>query len=1033
MLDKTAAHAVPITANPVIKDRAEVFNSPEVSERFGQLVKQVKRVAPRSDEFLYFSCRAITAAEGSNYDDAGKYIGDGHFDAVGGKRQWISSSNEHGKDPYMNANGDVFGEDELLKTNAQGIPAYKTFIGRGFFTNHQSKDVEKLRGIILDAVWVPEGKYVELLVACDKKGYPELARQIEAGYMTDVSMGTQVAHSICSICGNVAITEDDYCDCVKFSKGRIVSGKLCYEDNIGLNFIELSAVSTGADKKAKVRQVIASLSGVVESREKQLETGKLTSEEFNIIRAEMNRMNDILERLAGAKDEEALCKVASDSNIEIRKTRREALMHKLTSAGVKTALDDEGGEKKDIEDEISNVRHRLDNLQKTIDIAESNVNKNAKTGGVAMNKARLEFRKQRREAYFQGTEEPKKYPVDPLQDKQRKADSDKQWKENAQTSKKMGPAGEELRLKEKLSRAELEDRKMKRRAYFQGTEEPKKYPVDPLQDKQRKADSDKQWKENAQTSKVMGPAGEEARLKEKLQRAKLKAVLTKNAEDAKKSSWTIYADDEALVTATAEEIFGDVLDKPVCNEDGSIDKTFKNNQEYVTSKEYGKDLITSIRTAGYDKTVAMIKNAQVSMDEEGKDTTLPPAEEMPAEEIPAEEEEGRGVIATLGEVEDKIAEIGDLIGDLRDQLGAEGIEELEAERNELDEAADELAEIGEAMKGASTDKKEQVVKIAKEAVASAKDSIKLVDETIKTAKEKLQKTAQEAPAEEKPAEAPAEEKPAEAPAEEKPAEAPAEEKTAQEAPAEEKPAEAPAEEKPAEEKPAEEEKEASAKMQERKAAREAIAAEMFKVSPHLKEAHPRGGTDLKMPGGPKPADAYVETIEEAQKMDLAVATKPKATGKQGRSMARKEVVAALEKEAAADQGAKKYYHELWDKTEGGREFAEGLTKDYAQTRRTASNEEYRVKIRRAYDTAVEAQKKGMVEDTDEARNAFVNEIMNFDDAAFESYKRIIDNTKVANTAAGVVKTASVNKALAVGMNTGEDKSFQEELDGLDWH
>ena len=63
----------------------------------------------------------------------------------------------------------------------------------------------------------------------------------------------------------------------------------------------------------------------------------------------------------------------------------------------------------------------------------------------------------------------------------------------------------------------------------------------------------------------------------------------------------------------------------------------------------------------------------------------------------------------------------------------------------------------------------------------------------------------------------------------------------------------------------------------------------------------------------------------------------------------------------------------------------------------------------------------------------INEIMNFDDAAFESYKRIIDNTKVANTAAGVVKTASVNKALAVGMNTGEDKSFQEELDDLDWH
>ncbi len=49
----------------------------------------------------------------------------------------------------VNGNGDAFSEEELRN-------AYKTFIGKGVFVNHASNDIEKKRGIILDAKWAED-------------------------------------------------------------------------------------------------------------------------------------------------------------------------------------------------------------------------------------------------------------------------------------------------------------------------------------------------------------------------------------------------------------------------------------------------------------------------------------------------------------------------------------------------------------------------------------------------------------------------------------------------------------------------------------------------------------------------------------------------------------------------------------------------------------------------------------------------------------------------------------------------------------
>jgi hypothetical protein len=76
----------------------------------------------------------------------------------------------------------------------------------------------------------------------------------------------RVAYSICTICANVAHNEAEYCPHVKNWKGQQYSGPetgwknvLAAEDNRGVEFIEESWVTVGADTKAKHLEKIAAL------------------------------------------------------------------------------------------------------------------------------------------------------------------------------------------------------------------------------------------------------------------------------------------------------------------------------------------------------------------------------------------------------------------------------------------------------------------------------------------------------------------------------------------------------------------------------------------------------------------------------------------------------------------------------------------------------------------------------------------------------------------------------------------------------
>lgn len=215
----------------------------DVVSPFTKTAKVVK-IAPKEGDFLYVRNRAVSAG---NVIDKGNGISE----LIEIEEFYKNFERYANKCRGANDNGDFFSHEELVQK-------YKTFIGKSAFVDHDNENVEKARGIILDAIYNNKGKYVELLKAVDKKAYPELARGIELGYITDTSMGCRCGSSICSICGNVAVSEDDFCDHILSYKGSKFNGLPVWEDNRDVEFFEDSFVTTGADRDAKILERVAS-------------------------------------------------------------------------------------------------------------------------------------------------------------------------------------------------------------------------------------------------------------------------------------------------------------------------------------------------------------------------------------------------------------------------------------------------------------------------------------------------------------------------------------------------------------------------------------------------------------------------------------------------------------------------------------------------------------------------------------------------------------------------------------------------------
>ena len=160
----------------------------------------------------------------------------------------------------VNANGDYFSKDELLKEveiKGEKIPAYKTFEGVPIYTNHKNDDIEQAKGMVVYAEWNEEENCVYCTFFVDEEAYPDIARNIRTGVIHDVSMGCSVDYGICSKCKNKAYTEKDYCECLKKYKGKThpETQKRIYEENYNLKFIELSCVGDGAFEACEIKEI----------------------------------------------------------------------------------------------------------------------------------------------------------------------------------------------------------------------------------------------------------------------------------------------------------------------------------------------------------------------------------------------------------------------------------------------------------------------------------------------------------------------------------------------------------------------------------------------------------------------------------------------------------------------------------------------------------------------------------------------------------------------------------------------------------
>jgi hypothetical protein len=763
----------------------------EVQERFVKFAKGLKKVAPKANDFIYFTSIMIHGAERSLIDDnTGEQKRDRNgrpvtaewvIDNKTGSWKWkCSDPSIH---PYKNNNGDIFPESELKK-------AYRKWVGRPLCKDHQSSSVDGIRGMIIDAYYDDKFKRVIGLCALDKVNYPDLARKVASGYTKDVSMGTAVGRSVCYSCGNVAKVEADYCKCVK---NRTTYGEI----NLDLSPIELSLVVTGADPKAKLRYVIASLnkySADKGSRIAELQkAGCVTQDELERLDGEIGSLKktvatllkvalvsqdqaEVIRNLSEVKDntddpeiiasiEEQIKNMLSESEpVEVQAPKvtggagfeKEPELPTYDIAeGHETTLsaDDNkfGVEIRSISNKLDAMATALRDLEASVQVIATSKEDNLMSDTnqrVAARRANVKT------AYLQGgggVNDPQTYAVDPTQDKLRQSGDKQMVGENMETGSDGLYPGDE-QIKQKLSRAELAERQMRRHAllrkasepgtvmstengekvlvnkdntatkltpsqndddgsveailakylgedfektaYYQGgggiNEPHTTYPVDPTQDKLRQS-GDKQMVGNNMETGSDGMYPGDDQIKHKLLRAdqKLRAKFVMAYKNEEKTI-PDKANSRWEVYAGNEKILA-ATGKEI------FDDELDGNWGFLASKRYGREVLRLIRKDGIGKVAYLLKGAAPE--------DLPPMPELPpapsgmptgpsdpmAPELdkPEEQELGGKVEETVENLSKSLEEAEKNLGDLQEALEDESGESKDDELPSAVEAADD--------------------------------------------------------------------------------------------------------------------------------------------------------------------------------------------------------------------------------------------------------------------------------------------------------------------------------------------------------
>lgn len=660
----------------------------QIEQQMLKLAAEHKAIAPLAKDFLYFTCVMMHAAEAALIDDSGeikKHAGvpvTASWEKVGKEAiKWVCS--DPSIKPYKNQNSDIFTEAELKK-------AHKLWKGRPLCLDHKSSSVDMVRGLVVDTYYDEKRKRVIALCALDKKNYGDLARKVASGYATSVSMGTAVGRAICTEegCHRVARTEADFCDHMR--------NKTCYgEINLDLAPIELSIVVSGADPKAKIKTILAhnlnrTANGLSAYMQQKISTGSVSREDLVALQKDLQNLADKVGRLT-TEDSGEVALPATESKID---------MPQLEESGVtpiQAGAEPIPSYASHLQQAVLGARVKLAKLQDDFNTLSSLIE-----GSNMTNKR----------AYFQGTVEPKpgqtQYQPESGELEARMQDKHMQGQRpfpEVGNVDEMYPGYEsfgesEVERKRRLQRlAEKNERATRRkealaaakRAYFQGTEEPKTYPVDKPGEKVREDDKHmvgaKPFPGVGKVDELYPGIGEnDLKLKQKLLRAELKARFKRannpdGTSNLGESRWDVFAGDKLILSATVNEISR-----------GNAEALFPT----IADQKFGKNILSKIRSEGFQKTYSLLKQAQ------GAPAPAPAAPTPAAPPAAPPMDMGAGMDMgvpeeleapeTGGSAGDEVQNIADDIKDLADDL-EDIADDLEDTGKPLAEEAEELAPV----------------------------------------------------------------------------------------------------------------------------------------------------------------------------------------------------------------------------------------------------------------------------------------------------------------------------------------------------
>lgn len=673
-----------------IKTAAQLSEDPEILNKFKKFAQELKKEFPKANDFLYFTAVMMHAAEAALVDDDGnvklgrngKPLEASWEKTANGGVKWVCSDNS--VQPVRNANRDIFPESELKI-------AYPKWVNKPLCLDHKSSSVDFVRGLIVDTIYDDKRKRVIALCALDKVTYPDLAHKVSSGYTTSVSMGTAVGRAVCTDCGQSAKTEAEYCS--------HMSSKACYgEINLDLSPIELSIVVNGADPKAKIKHVIAHdlskaaqhMSDYVEGK---LAIGGVSKSDLDEIKEELAALVAKVEKLSDAnfEDENDIMGPTGSTSHDVETETSEQSVATLPEPNATWAS-------------------VLNNLQATVNKVARDVENLSLRDNSMKNKR----------AYYQGTEEPtpgrRQYPADPLNEEARNR-LDKHMVGQSPFPN-VGPVdgmhpgyasygeSEEAR-KRRLNRlASIEERKTKRaaildsvrkQAYPQGTEEPTKYPIDPLNEEARNK-TDKHMVGKAPfpgVGKIEDLYPGDLPLKTELKRAALSAKFVKAADsngnlDKGASRWDVYADGNMVALSL------------------SVDEISKGRSEAlfdsIYTKKFAQGLLKNIKADGLDKVKAMFKGAQeVAKPVPGQPVTQTGPAQAPMDPAAMDMSAGipEGMPGEMDEVEAEPANKAEILSALQD--AADDVSRFTAQLSEAEGALGDEAEVLENVPAAGVE------------------------------------------------------------------------------------------------------------------------------------------------------------------------------------------------------------------------------------------------------------------------------------------------------------------------------------------